>query len=37
MSGMMWLIDAVLMLLVLIALPSRLQSGRREPSAQRES
>jgi PKD domain len=37
MSGVMWLIDAALILLVLIALRSRLRSRRREPTAQRGS
>ena len=35
MSGVMWLIDAVLILLVLIALRSRLRTRRRGPTAQR--
>jgi hypothetical protein len=33
MSGVMWLIDAALILLVLIALRSRLRARRREPTA----
>jgi hypothetical protein len=37
MSGVMWLIDAALILLVLIALRSRLRTRRREPTAQRGS
>jgi hypothetical protein len=37
MSGVMWLIDAVLILLVLLALRSRLRGRRREPTAQRGS
>jgi PKD domain len=37
MSSVMWLIDAALILLVLIALRSRLRARRREPTAQRGS
>jgi hypothetical protein len=37
MSGVMWLIDAVLILLVLLTLRSRLRARRREPTAHRGS
>jgi hypothetical protein len=37
MSGVMWLIDAALILLVLIAVRSKLRARRREPTAQRGS
>jgi hypothetical protein len=37
MSGVMWLIDAALILLVVLALRSRLRARRREPTAQRGS
>ena len=37
MSGVMWLIDAVLILLVLLVVRSRLRARRREPTVQHES
>jgi hypothetical protein len=37
MSGVMWLIDGALILLVVLALRGRLRTRRREPTAQRGS